>query len=89
MADPSGNPFAAADIDALLASREDKEALRFIPCGAADGGKSPLLDRLAGTGPENPVLRIDTTALSANLAADEIVALLSSTLPGVGREPGS
>ena len=38
--------------------------------------------------PESPELRLDTTALSADAAADEIVALLSSTLPGAGRADG-
>ena len=39
--------------------------------------------------PESPELRLDTTALSANAAADEIVALLSSALTGAGRTDGS
>ena len=38
--------------------------------------------------PESPELRLDTTALSADAAADEIVALLSAALPGAGRTGG-
>ena len=52
MADPRGNP-AAADLDALLASRDGKDALCFVLCGAAGGGKRTLLDRLAGPGAES------------------------------------
>ena len=39
--------------------------------------------------PESPELRLDTTALSADAAADKIVALLSSALPSADRTPGS
>lgn len=39
-------PAAPQDLDALLASRNEKGQLRFIICGSVDDGKSTLLGRL-------------------------------------------
>ena len=62
---------------------------RFLTCGSIDDGKSRLIGRLLYESallfdspyerPENPEIRIDTTAMSAEAAAEQLVAHLRAT----------